>query len=139
MMVVVFNNIVLGGVHEPFNNTSLSSYNWIWLAFTNDTYDLLMPDSLNLNIAYVLMFFTAIYIIQKFFLSLVLGATFDIFSALAAKQAASERMKTMKGLVKAFSVLDLDKKGFIFGDAFYECMLAYKPSLSLEEIALYLS
>jgi len=137
MMVVVINNIVLGGVHEPFNNTSLSSYNWIWLAFTNDTYDILMPDSLNLNIAYVVCFFIAIYVIQKFFLSLVLGATFDIFNELIAKQLRDERIKTMKGLVKAFSELDIDCMGFILANQFYECMLALRPGISVEEISLY--
>ena len=72
MLVVVINHLCFA--HIPiFMNISDISYNWLWLTLTNDTYTTLMPDMLSLNISYVLGFFIAIYIIQKFFLSLVLG------------------------------------------------------------------
>lgn len=122
---------------EEFRSTAYTFYNWIFLIFTNDNYDRLLPAQLLLNMTYLLFFFPAIYVGQRFLLSLIIGDTYEIFRSYVKKQLKKEQLKEMQGLTKAFTALDDRKTGVINCNVFKECMLALQPNISEEAIALY--
>mmetsp|Transcript_26414 Transcript_26414/g.39191 ORF Transcript_26414/g.39191 Transcript_26414/m.39191 type:complete len:931 (+) Transcript_26414:243-3035(+) len=136
MIIAVWCNVWFPRVVEDNQIESLS-YNWLWLLLTNDTYDRLIPSDVERHPLYIIFFFTVLYIGQRFILSVILGATFDIFTAFTSKQVKKERLKMMQGLVKAFTALDEYKSGFISDQVWRALMLNLYPSMSMEEIALY--
>ncbi len=122
---------------EEFRSTAYTSYNWLFLIFTNDNFDRLLPDSMLVNLSYLVFFFPAIYVGQRFLLSLIVGETYDTFRSYVKKQLKKENIKEMQGLTKAFSALDDRKCGTISELVFSECLTCLHPELSEEAIALY--
>ena len=122
---------------DKYLDAPSSSYNWFWMIYTNDTYGTLFPPELYKDILFILFFFSAIFVGQKFLLSLILGATFDTFRAFTKKQLKDERIKEIQGLVKAFTALDDQKAGFITEPVFRALLSHYNPSLGVEEKSLY--
>lgn len=122
---------------DEYQSVAFSFYNWWYLVLTNDTFDRLLPDNLFVDLSYLLFFFPAIYVGQRFLLSLIIGDTYNTFRSYVKKQLKKERMKEMQGLVKAFSALDENKNGLIPDLVWRECMMALNPELSQEAIALY--
>lgn len=118
---------------DPF----ITSYNWFWLVFTGDSFDRLLPETVFKDIVYISFFFPAIYIGQKFLLSLIIGDTYETFSTHMKGELQKEKVKEMQGLTKAFSVLDDFKLGYISYNVWRECLQALRPGISPEAVALY--
>ena len=138
--IVMTNSICLSHIPNmpsEFTDISVLTYNWIWLTFTNDTYANLMSAVVSTNLVYVISFFVGSYITQKFLLSLLLGATFDMFTELSKKQLTSENKKAMQGMVKAFSAMDVQHEGKLSRFMFGKCLHYYQPQFTNEDIALY--
>lgn len=74
--------------------------------FTNDTFDRVLPEKVFGQLSYLMMFFPAIYIGQRFLLSLIIGDTYDTFREFVKEQVRKERLKEIQGLTKAFAALD---------------------------------
>jgi hypothetical protein len=79
------------------NLTSMLSvaYNWIWLVLTNDSFSRLYEDGVSL--LHTLFFFTALYLGQRFIMSIFLAATFDTFGKFTKKQVKTEKLKELQG------------------------------------------
>lgn len=137
IVVMIFGNVFFDSYVENFHEIPSIFYNWLYLILTNDTFDRLLPENLLLHVSYLLFFFPAIYIGQRFLLNLIIGDTYDTFRSLVKKQLKKERLKEIQGLTKAFSTLDDRKTGFITAPVWQECISALHPELSLEAIALY--
>ncbi|RYH30412.1 ion transporter [archaeon] len=132
MSSLSFDNLI-----EEFKSTAYTSYNWLFLIFTNDNFDRLLPGSIMVNMSYLLFFFPAIYVGQRFLLSLIIGDTYETFRSYVKKQLKKEKLKEMQGLTKAFAALDDRKCGVISDFVFKECMTCLHPGMSDEVIALY--
>lgn len=147
VMLVVICGLIFDNRMEELSDLRFASYNWFWMIYTNDTYDNLLPTSLVTDGAYVAFFFISIYLGQKFLLSLILGSTFDTFRDFTKKQLKDERIKQLRGLVKAFAALDdqgpLQKNGkpggtgIISEAVFYSVLSECIPKATPEEKALY--
>lgn len=122
---------------EEFRSTAYTSYNWLFLIFTNDNFERLLPDPMVVNISYLLFFFPAIYVGQRFLLSLIIGDTYETFRSYVTKQLKKEKLKEIQGLTKAFAALDDRKCGIISDIVFRECMHCLHPEMSDEAVALY--
>ena len=136
MMITVFCNLAFTDT-IPNSRLDSLSYNWLWLVLTNDTFSRLFPTNIEAHTMYLVFFFAALYVGQRFILSVVLGHTFETFTAFTAKQVKKERLKEMQGLVKAFTALDHDKTGYISEQVWSALLRNLYPDMLPEEIALY--
>ena len=136
MLITVFCSLAFTN-SIPNNRLDSLSYNWLWLVLTNDTFSRLFPTTLEDHAFYLVFFFAALYVGQRFILSVVLGHTFETFTAFTAKQVKKERLKEMQGLVKAFTALDHDKTGYISEQVWSALLRNLYPDMRPEEIALY--
>eukprot|EP01038_Epipyxis_sp_PR26KG_P004275 gene4275-6054_t len=138
IFVMTIISYVLFDAHiEELSDTCLTNYNWFFLIFTNDTFSRLLPPETHKTIIYVTFFLPAVYVGQKFLLSLVIGETYDTYRSYVKKQLKKERLKELQGLTKAFCALDEEKTGWISHISFRECLSKLKPELGREEAALY--
>lgn len=120
-----------------FKSTAYTFYNWLFLVLTNDTFDRLLPENLFFNLTYLMFFFPAIYVGQRFLFNLIIGDTYDTFRSYVKKQLKKEKLKELQGLTKAFSVLDIEKRGKISDTQWNALISKLYPELSEEALALY--
>ena len=66
---------------KELSSPAFTSYNWLFLIFTNDNFDRILPPSTHQSIGYLSFFFPAIYVGQKFLLSLIIGDTYETFGS----------------------------------------------------------
>lgn len=137
LIIMGLSSLSFDNLIEEFKSTAYTSYNWLFLIFTNDNFDRLLPGSIIVNMSYLLFFFPAIYVGQRFLLSLIIGDTYETFRSYVKKQLKKEKQKEMQGLTKAFAALDDKKCGVISDFVFKECMTCLHPDMSDEVIALY--
>ena len=93
VLVVVFWCVFFDFHMKEFRNPSYSSYNWFFLILTNETFDRILPVYLTSNTMYLLIFFSCIYIGQRFLLSLIIGDTYETYKSLVKKQLKKEKLK----------------------------------------------
>ena len=124
-------------IPDLFRSTYFSFYNWWFLILTNDTFDRLLPETVFKSLAYLVFFFPAIYVGQRFLVSMIIGDTYNTYKSYVKKQLKKEKLKELQGLTKAFTALDEHRKGQISDVVWRECMTALSPDLSHEAIALY--
>jgi hypothetical protein len=136
MIITVFCNLMFADTVSDNSLDSLS-YNWLWLVLTNDTFSRLFPANVESHALYAVFFFATLYVGQRFILSVVLGHTFETFTAFTSKQVKKEKQKEMQGLVKAFTALDMDNTGYISEQVWVALMRNLSPGTQKEEIALY--
>lgn len=136
MIITVFCNLMFSDTFSDNSMDSLS-YNWLWLVLTNDTFSRLFPTNVENHALYAVFFFATLYVGQRFILSVVLGHTFETFTAFTSKQVKKEKQKEMQGLVKAFTALDIDNTGYISEQVWSALLKNLNPRMQKEEIALY--
>lgn len=95
-VTAVFSNVLFDSYIKDYRSVSLTSYNWFYLIFTNETYEKIFPEDMFTNIGYWLFFFPSVYIGQRFLLSLIIGDTYETFKSFTKKQLKKERMKEMQ-------------------------------------------
>jgi hypothetical protein len=78
---------------------------------TTETYADLAPGKNEL--VYGVYFFSFLLIGHLLLVSLLMGVTFDVFCEHTQVQLKSERLKELKGLLKAFMHMDPDRKGIV--------------------------
>jgi hypothetical protein len=137
VVVISLSSLFFDGEVSSLNDISLSVYNWWFLLLTNDTFDRLLPTSAMFSPRYVFVFFVALYVGQRFLLSLVIGDTYNTYKSFVKQQLKKEHLKEMQGLTKAFTALDDENKGFITDTVWRQTMAALSPELSPEAVALY--
>ncbi|CAE7587928.1 TPC1A [Symbiodinium sp. CCMP2592] len=99
------------------------------LLLTQDNYkDLLHDLSDHGGLASLLVFFTFVVVGVLFLMQLVLGTVIDTYMEEAQEELRSKRVKQAKGLMRAFSVLDLRKEGHLRQRAFDRLIQKLRPS-----------
>ena len=138
VVLVMAASTMLFDQHIPeYSTSSYASYNWLFLIFTNDNFDRVMPEHMRMNMYYLMFFFPVIYVGQQFLLSLIIGETYETYKSFVKKQLKKERLKQMQGLTKAFTALDVEKNGTISSLVWRECLTQLDPDIPPEAIALY--
>lgn len=135
ILIVTFVSFSVFRLDNDLTSMLSVGYNWIWLVLTNDSFSRLYEDGVSL--LHTLFFFTALYLGQRFIMSIFLAATFDTFGKFTKKQVKTEKLKELQGLVKAFSVLDTNKEGSIYYPTWHALLKHLDPSYTNEQIALY--
>eukprot|EP00978_Attheya_sp_CCMP212_P047525 scaffold421658_cov86-Attheya_sp.AAC.1 len=137
VMVMVVSTLLFDKQIPEFADSSYVSYNWVFLIFTNDNFNRVLPGHMRMNICYLVFFFPVVYVGQQFLLNLIVGETYETYKSFVKKQLKKERIKEMQGLTKAFSTLDEEKSGSISFHMWRECLIKLDPDISPEAIALY--
>jgi hypothetical protein len=87
---------ILFDIHvSEFRSSAYMFYNWLFLVLTNDTFDRLLPETLFINLSYLLFFFPAIYVGQRFLFNLIIGDTYETFRSYVKKQLKKEKLKEL--------------------------------------------
>lgn len=124
VLIMVASSLVFDDRVQDFIDPYYVSYNWFFLIFTNDNFNRMLPEQMFRHLSYLCFFFPAIYVGQKFLLSLIIGDTYDTFRSFVKKQVKKEKLKEMQGLVKAFTQLDDLKQG-MFGVFVFICHMMF--------------
>mmetsp|Transcript_15090 Transcript_15090/g.19787 ORF Transcript_15090/g.19787 Transcript_15090/m.19787 type:complete len:1061 (-) Transcript_15090:269-3451(-) len=122
---------------EQFSSVGVALYNYWMLISTGDTYTQLLPPSMKNAAVYMTTFFVILIVGNLFLLSMLMGVTFEVFLEHTKGQVKKERLKELKGLLKAFTILDEDQTGTIDSKTFKLFLARLKPGLSDQEHMLY--
>lgn len=110
----------------------------LWILMMNtETYTDLSPAEGREGISYATYFFVVLLVGNLLLVSLLLGVTFDVFIEHTKSQLKSERLKEVKGLVKAFTHMDRENKGTMSRTMWMRFLGYLKPELTEFEKAMY--
>lgn len=102
--------------------------------FSSENYPYLLLPAWASSTGSFTFFFSFTFIGTFFLRSIVLAYIVHIYMGVAKKQVAKERRKEWKGLVKAFNLLDHERKGFINYDMWSSIMSMLRPAANEEEV-----
>jgi hypothetical protein len=95
-----------------FNN-SPRAFVQMFVLLTTENYPDFMEPAWNDSQATFVYFFSYMYLGVIFMMSVLLALTVSFYMEYTEKQVGSERKKEWKGLVKAFSIIDVNGKSFL--------------------------
>ena len=104
---------------------------------TTETYVELAPGYDRPGFGYAAYFFFVLLVGHLLLVSLLLGVTFDVFIEHTKSQLKSERLKEVKGLVKAFTHMDREDKGVMSRTMWIKFLGYLKPEITEFEKAMY--
>lgn len=138
--------MVAAGAHAGFRDRlpaeeggtpARALYGYWTLIATGDTYGALLPDALKESPVYLACFFATLVVGNLFLLSMLMGVTFDTFIEHTKEVVNKERLKELKGLLKAFTILDADQAGYINQDQYDRFLRCLRPQTSDTQRLLY--
>ncbi|CAJ1363590.1 unnamed protein product [Effrenium voratum] len=121
--------LLRGSATQYFQSSASTFKEMAVLLLTQDNYKELLNDVLaHGGLASLLVFFAFVVVGILFLLQLVLGTVIDTYMEEAQEELRSKRVKQSKGLIRAFSVLDLRKEGKMRQKAFDKLLQKLRPS-----------
>eukprot|EP00039_Didymoeca_costata_P008204 m.109064 g.109064 ORF g.109064 m.109064 type:complete len:1147 (-) comp13990_c0_seq1:70-3510(-) len=115
-----------------FDNILISSLRTFVLFSTENYPEVILPAWDHSRWSFV-FFFVFIYIGVFFLRSFLLATIVHIYFNRAGQQVTKERKKEWKGLIKAFSLLDVDCKGYITFDTWDILLRVMRPKSTMPE------
>ena len=123
---------------SQFSNSFAAFQTFFVLIFTTDNYTEVFTALHQSSLFGGLAFYVFLVVGLLFLVAFLFGITYDAYTEHTQKQVKDERMKELKGLTKAFAVLDTKMEGQITIFAWKRLMSHLRPDLtSLESCFLF--
>jgi len=124
-------------LEDHFNTVPNALFKYWILIFTGETYNDLLPDSVLNSFSYISLFFLVLIFGNMFLLAMLFAVIFEAFKEETKSHFCTERLKEMKGLLKAFSILDENHSGYISEQTFNMVLSHLNSKLNSHQHLLY--